>query len=57
MFLVSTTFTRLTIVYLINISIFYTLNLKDLKILVKLPLIIYIVDSYNIRVESIVKVN
>lgn len=57
MFLVSTAFARLTIVYLANISIFYTLNLKDLKILVKLPLIIYIVDSYNVRVESIVKVN
>lgn len=57
MFLVSTAFARLATVYLINISIFYTLNLKDLKILVKLPLIVYIVDSYNVRVESIVKVN
>lgn len=57
MFLVSTAFARLTTVYLTNISIFYTLNLKDLKILVKLPLIIYIVDSYNIRVESIVEVD
>lgn len=57
MSLISTTFARLTIVYLINISIFYTLNLKDLKILVKLSLIVYIADSYNIRVESIVKVD
>lgn len=57
MFLISTTFARLTTVYLVNISVFYTLNLKDLKILVKLPLITYIADSYNIRVESIVKVD
>lgn len=48
MFLVSTAFARLATVYLTNISIFYTLNLKDLKILVKLPLIVYIADSYNI---------
>lgn len=57
MFLISTAFARLATAYLTNISIFYTLNLKDLKILVKPPLIVYIVDSYNIRVESIVEVD
>lgn len=57
MFLVSTAFARLATAYLTNISVFYTLNLKDLKILVKLLLIVYIVDSYNVRVESIVKVD
>lgn len=55
MLLAPITLARLAAIDSIDVSIDYSINFKILKILVKLPFIVYIVYSYYIYIESVVE--